>query len=78
MFAALTTSESVSQYTGKKPNNVRSRTATGGLAEAESPRWNGGVYEDAKIQDTKVGRRLLGKNICFVQRVQLATSAKHA
>ena len=31
-----------------------------------------------KIQDTKVVRRLLGKNLRFVQRVQLAAAAKHS
>ena len=31
-----------------------------------------------KIQDTKVERRLLGKNLRLVQRIQLAASAKHA
>ena len=31
-----------------------------------------------KVQDAKVPRRLQGKNLRFVQRVQLAASAKHA
>ena len=31
-----------------------------------------------KVQDTKVRRRLLGKNLRFVQRVQLAATAKQA
>ena len=31
-----------------------------------------------KIQDTKGGRRLLGKNLRLVQRKQPAASAKHA
>ena len=31
-----------------------------------------------EVQDTKVGRRFLGKNLCFVERVQPAASAKHA
>ena len=34
--------------------------------------------EKQEVQDTKVERRLLGKNLRFVQRVQLAATGKQA
>ena len=45
-------------------------------SEVEVPSWNLGGH--AKTRDTEnkeVGRRLLGENFLFVQRVQLAASA---
>ena len=42
------------------------------------PFWNGGACEKQEVQNTKVERRLLGKNLRSVQRIQPAASAKHA
>ena len=58
--------------------STRSRTAKERLTEAGAPRWNGGVYEEAKNLDKKVERILLGNNLRFVQRIQAAASANHA
>ena len=49
-----------------------------GLQRQRFPGGMDACTKKQKEQDTEVGRRLLGKNLRFVQRIQLAASAKPA
>ena len=57
---------------------TRSRTATERLLNREAPRKSGGGCAGQEIQNKRVVRRLLGKNLRFVQRVQFAVVVKQA
>ena len=53
-------------------------------SKKEADRGRGSLFgmeactKKREVQSTKVGRRLLGKNLRLVQRIQPAASAKHA
>ena len=44
--------------------------------EAEASLWSGGVYVKAEVHNTKMERRLLGKNFRLLQRVLPAAYAR--
>ena len=47
------------------------------FTEAEVLLWNEGVCEKQEVQNAKVARRLLGKNLRLVQRIQPAAGSLH-